>query len=290
MQVKIRDKMELLQITCEKVKHIYDPLSRAFGIQAFGYRKFFPDGTSFNTSSNFELIKSVQEKFDNTIIPNYDVEIDSTLKNEKHFVLRIGEPDRQDAHLSALFDWDVWNTLSVYKKNAESIDAFYFTSTRENYKNIEAYINNIELFERFTLHFKEKLADILSANEIKKISSPTVSPFIIKDNDNGALKEEYIKDFISNTPIHSLSLNVDGKEVPLSMQEFKCLAWLSRGKTAKEVGRIMNLSPRTVESYMDNVKFKTRIDSRSKLIDLFILNFYKGSDLLKCIENKRKSS
>jgi DNA-binding CsgD family transcriptional regulator len=100
-------------------------------------------------------------------------------------------------------------------------------------------------------------------------------------------EEKNIKDFILNTPINKLFLNVNKKDIRLSIQEFKCLAWLSRGKSVKEIGRIMELSPRTVESYIDNTKHKINAHSRSHLIDLFCLNFCRDQDLLKYLENEK---
>ncbi len=173
--------MELTQSLCEKIIPIIEPLSQQIKPNVFGYRKFFSDGTGFTISSNFELTKAVQEKFGDTAIPNYENEVRSALKNEKHIVLRIGEPDRQDVHLSALFDWDVWNTLSLYWKGADSVDAFYFTSTRKNYRSVEEYVNNISLLEQFSYYFKNKLNDIISPQEMKKESSLTISPKIFEE-------------------------------------------------------------------------------------------------------------
>jgi len=130
-------------------------------------------------------------------------------------------------------------------------------------------------FDRFTR--KNDINNSILIDAVKR----AISLSVFEENNTKILEEEkYIQGFISDTPIHRLFLNVNGEEIHLSMQEFKCLAWLSRGKTIKEVARIMNLSPRTVESYLDNVKLKTKIESRSKLIDLFVLNFYKDNCLV----------
>src|SRR5262245_61221949 len=126
--------MSLTQSLCEKIVPITEPLTQKLKLKVFGYRKFSPDGTSFDTSSSFEWTKFVQEKFNNKIIPKYEDEVKAALKNDKHFILRIGEPDRQDILLSTLYDCDVWNTLSLYRKAGNNVDAFYFASTRDNYK------------------------------------------------------------------------------------------------------------------------------------------------------------
>lgn len=172
--------MELTQSLCEKITPIVEPFTQHIKLKIFGYRKFFPDGTCFNTSSSFAWTQFVQEKFNNTMIPNYEDEVIAALKNEKHFILRIGEPDRQDVHLSTLYDCDAWNTLSLYRRGGDSVDAFYFVSTRSNYKIVNEYVNNLELFEKFAYYFKDKLNDMISPQDMKKTSSLTISPQVFE--------------------------------------------------------------------------------------------------------------
>jgi hypothetical protein len=175
--------IDVAQDLCEKITPIIAPLSQHIKLNAFGYRKFFPDGTSFKTSNRFELTRVIHEKFNNTIIPNYETEVRLSLKEKKRYFFRIGEPDRQDTFLSMLYDFDIWNTLSLYEKNEECVDAVYFTSTRENYKIISDYFNNLEFLENFSRYFKDKINDIISPQEMKKISSLTVSPKIFEEHD-----------------------------------------------------------------------------------------------------------
>lgn len=47
---------------------------------------------------------------------------------------------------------------------------------------------------------------------------------------------------------------VDG--VALSPREFECLEWAARGKSAWEIGRILNISRRTAAFHLDNAKMK----------------------------------
>ncbi|EHN77343.1 response regulator receiver, partial [Streptomyces coelicoflavus ZG0656] len=38
---------------------------------------------------------------------------------------------------------------------------------------------------------------------------------------------------------------------PLSARESECLLWVSRGKSSVDIGQIVGLSPRTVDSYLE---------------------------------------
>jgi DNA-binding CsgD family transcriptional regulator len=49
----------------------------------------------------------------------------------------------------------------------------------------------------------------------------------------------------------------DNERVPLSQREIECIHHLSKGLTAKEIAREINISPRTVEEYMSRIKDKT---------------------------------
>lgn len=73
----------------------------------------------------------------------------------------------------------------------------------------------------------------------------------------------------------------------LSERQIGCLFFLLRGKTDKEIGNIFNLSPRTVESYIDEIKFKMGCVTRSQVIDKSFIeglvnvipkSFFKDSD------------
>lgn len=72
------------------------------------------------------------------------------------------------------------------------------------------------------------------------------------------------------------SFELSGRKINnvyLSKREIECLYFLARGKTAKMIAKILTLSPRTVEYYIDNIKVKLNVRSKSELIDKFIENF-----------------
>ncbi len=286
MNHKIVNNIEFSKSVCEKIKPLLKPLSQLFGISTFGYRKFFSDGRSFGLSNNLAWTTFCQENFNDRIISNYENEVSSALTGEKFLSFRIGEPDKSNAFLSALYELNIWNTLSFYKNSGPNVEAFYFASTRDNTSAVEYCVNNIKLLERFSFYFKDKLNDIMSWKDIKRAATPTLSPLIFeKKQPISSDENENIQKFLSSTPIQRFFFNIEGQDIGLSPQEFKTLAWLSRGKSAKEVGKLLNISQRTVESYLENIKSKAEVNSRSRLIDLFVSNFCKDKDLLKYLEN-----
>ncbi|MFA6038191.1 MAG: PAS and helix-turn-helix domain-containing protein [Legionellales bacterium] len=60
----------------------------------------------------------------------------------------------------------------------------------------------------------------------------------------------------------------------LSKRQHECLFLLLKGKTAKEIGKQLDLSARTVESYIDQIKLKFNVYTKSELIDYAISHGY----------------
>lgn len=60
--------------------------------------------------------------------------------------------------------------------------------------------------------------------------------------------------------------------VRISEQQAICLKYLSKGKTAKEIGREMDISYRTVEVYIAQLKEKLECDSSKELINIYLSN------------------
>jgi DNA-binding CsgD family transcriptional regulator len=55
-----------------------------------------------------------------------------------------------------------------------------------------------------------------------------------------------------------------------SKQELKCLRLMVAGKTIKSIGQHLKLSPRTVEHYIENMKQKLNVSTKSDLIEKVI--------------------
>lgn len=61
------------------------------------------------------------------------------------------------------------------------------------------------------------------------------------------------------------------EETPaLSQREAECLAWVSRGKSSSDIGAILGLSPRTVDSYIEKTCAKLRVRTRIEAVALAV--------------------
>lgn len=71
----------------------------------------------------------------------------------------------------------------------------------------------------------------------------------------------------------NLQPNVGSRVFALSPRELECLLWVSRGKSSGDIGAILGLSPRTVDSYLEKVCSKLRVRTRiSDMITVQVRN------------------
>lgn len=76
-------------------------------------------------------------------------------------------------------------------------------------------------------------------------------------------------------------LNHPYSDVYLTRREAECLFWLVQEYTINETAFEMNLSPRTVEYYVKNIKIKLCCETKRKLINTIL-----QSDLLLQLEKE----
>lgn len=56
----------------------------------------------------------------------------------------------------------------------------------------------------------------------------------------------------------------------LSPRESECLLWVSRGKSSADIGQIVGLSPRTVDSYLEKTCAKLRVRTRIEAVAIAV--------------------
>lgn len=69
---------------------------------------------------------------------------------------------------------------------------------------------------------------------------------------------------------NSFAIGPDAANIILAPRQLECLFLLLHGKTAKESGRCMGISPRTVDQHLEVLKIKFNCHTRSELISAAI--------------------
>jgi len=176
--------------------------------------------------------------------------------------------DKDECPLSQMMSQElsIIRELAIYKRHKKSVDVWFFPTNNHNSSIPNAITKeSVSLFLDFVRHFDETLG----ANE--RDSLPFVeyiSPFDMSYN-NPVGK---VKDFKFSISSNKFILRTENETIFVSKREWECLSQLAYGKTHKQIANILSISPRTVESYLNQIKDKTGVSYKSNLIDLFHKN------------------
>lgn len=128
--------------------------------------------------------------------------------------------------------------LTIIKQHGEYCDMFLFASKPNNPQINNFYFNQKELFEQFIGDFYSTLAPTLLELTHHKI----FVPFHARDDES---------------PL-----------ISLSPRQQACALLMAQGLTAKEIAKVLHLSPRTVEEHIDILKTKFEAKNRVHLLGM----------------------
>ena len=155
------------------------------------------------------------------------------------------------------------NGITIVKKHKESVEFYYFGSDKKVGMN-SFYFNNMDLLISFIAYFNDVGGPLLKRTFEERIFAPSSddkSALVSRDFQKqlsvqwGGLREyfDHLSDFYQ-----------------LTAREKACAIYLAQGKRAKDIAERLALSARTVEKYINNLRYKTNSDTLcSAVVKLF---------------------
>ena len=137
--------------------------------------------------------------------------------------------------------------ISIVERHDTYIDIFDFAGRVNDQQMTNFYINNRGYLKGFIEDFREQGT---------KLINTVLAPASLSDAYSLCGRKRNIF------------------ESCLSAREMSCLRLMAMGKTMKQVGQTLNLSSRTIESYLNSAKVKMHCLTLPQLIDLFWKNHY----------------
>lgn len=233
-----------------KIREIVKPLFDNTEITYFCYGRRFQDNTGFSLHSDEALFKTwFQKRFEEGESDFEDgIYVWShTLSNE--------EMNENKTH-------GVGNGIVIFNTVQDGREMFIFAGNPENEKIVVDFcFNNLDLINRFKLYFKDKGKQLIEEAKDNKLVFPNpikpqqeTKPFKPSFN----LEEQF--------PINRYYLDKDSSSLCFSPREFQCFKGFLKGETSREISEKMDISHKTVESYLRNVKKQFRCRTRSELL------------------------
>lgn len=158
--------------------------------------------------------------------------------------------------------YNIHNAIAFIGPAKQHTDTFIFATSDAGSQIYDFYFNNMDLLERFKYYFYEK-ADALIHEHQKQPFKFTHRPNkILHEEFNHAFREKGTKQGLSvdNYFIHA------SRCCKLTHREVSCLYWLSIGKSSEEIGIILGISKRTVDSHLCKAKKKLNCMKMTSLV------------------------
>lgn len=237
-----------LAITSSKeIADMMLPQLNKHGITVFNFYREYADGSFIRLSSHREWAERYFKKgYANKLhkIPSAYI-----TKPVNYFVWLT--KDYPEMLIDAATNFDISNGVSIVHRHKDYIDFFGFGSSRNNFSIINFYINNLDLLQKYSSYFTEQSKSLITSSEKDKLI--LVNP--TEQNRNEA-----------NSPSNLIFNKVSTPQIKLSNRQYHCAKLLILGKTYKEIATAFNLSVRTVEDYVEQLKIKFGCRNKSELI------------------------
>lgn len=158
-------------------------------------------------------------------------------------------------------------SVMIIEKGDDYVEFFGFAGQSEESSLDKLYLNQPSLLKSFAGYFKQKLGPQLLTMEKE-------SNFLLTDIPNKAFRSQALIHPDISLDSHKAFLRDVGMErylqyaEALSPREKQCLKLLVAGRSAKETGIVLGLSPRTVESYFETIKQKLSCWSKAQVYSI----------------------
>lgn len=236
-------------------------LLECFGFYLFSYRRVYNDGRIFHLCSKPDWIENCFSK-ELWVSQKMGGRADQLLPGERQHYNWIH--DLSDPLYYNLREYNIWNGVSVYRKFDTYIELIGFASDRHNNNIMEFYNKHPHIIDEFIYFFKERLRPIIKEGESFLIpASFTGKNDALLDNTMQKKVEQFFKEHAVKRYYYDENLDKH-----ITKREMNIMHLLMEGKTIKEAAQYMDISPRTAESYISQLKTKFECFSKSLLVEV----------------------
>jgi DNA-binding CsgD family transcriptional regulator len=249
MSLTITPKHKFFELS-DDMRSLSAPLQTYLGINYFAFKRTYSDGSKiylFNNPTYYEhwfknnyFLIGNKESAPSTYNDSYDL--------WEHL------PDPHNLYREGAECFNIAHGLTITKNHGSYCDFFFFATNRENLQVKKIYFNRKEVLDNYCNYFLDTAEKPIKIAEKHKI----ILPFAPKIETLS--KETDVDQFLKE--IHKTKKDW----TKLTKRELDCAHHLVLGKTYKEIALILELSPRTIEEYTNNIKRKMNCKNKAELI------------------------
>ena len=236
--------------SCSQINQVYTSFSEELQLNYLNVIRKYEDGSVFYLCSN-------QSWLENYIGKNYPAlgafEHHPEYADLK-YVLWTGMPD-DPVFKDTRNMFDTIYGVTITRKHKGFCDYFNFGSLAKDSSILNLYVNKFDLFEKAIDYFYDKTGKLIEQADKNRLVIPDdIKKELILQSD---LQAQLETDSLADTSKYKRHYIGDShKGEYLTERELECIRLAVIGKSAIEISMILNVSRRTVEAHLDNVKSK----------------------------------
>lgn len=240
----------------QRLLSVCSPLFEGLGLSFFAYKKLIKGKGIVYVSTNLEWV-SYRAKANNWESDTFKEESKKLIRGTPHYCTWQHDANQPSDLYEELCAHGICRGVNRYLLSDQSLEVMRFAGTHSDRFNDAFYLQNSGVIEQFVTYFKKECLDIISKATIHNVhQSIWDEPHA---NDNAPL--------IPEAACSKFIMGSDGNVVKLTPRESDIAYHLAAGRTAKEIAVRLNISSRTIESYINNIKLKTGFHFKSELVE-----------------------
>lgn len=236
-----------------EVDQLCSPALNSIGITYFNYIKIYHNDSSRELLTNNALW--IDHFYKNSLYKSVGaVDIEHLLPRGYFLWSELNSND--PVYFQGRESFNIDNGISFVVKRSDVTFLYIFASTRDNHSINNFYTRNIDLFKRFILYFNDAGSPLIKKVAKNRIYLPEkqiiIAERIIKNDISKSTREK----FYNKTSIDRYYLLSESDDLYLTKKQAECVTYFIEGATAKECAKLLNISHRTVEGYLSDIKNK----------------------------------
>ncbi|MCL5260609.1 MAG: helix-turn-helix transcriptional regulator [Gammaproteobacteria bacterium] len=258
--------------TSADIGDISRPLNDFFNVNFFIYQRNLIDNTATNVKKSAFLCNNAHALDFILSLPKTNREsakYDFDDKGRRKYVLLETTQPKFANLLRSTFNFN--NILCRDEQIGPNEWEHFILGTASNdLALVNNYLNGLELLDKYAGYFRDKARNLIKKACDNRIRSGRVIE---------KCSFQHIYDVKTNAGYASFMQSIhsdkyyltdsEGSQVALTKGETKCVTLLAKGRTGKEIARILSISPRTVETHLKNCRIKLKCHTKGMLLDIF---------------------
>lgn len=266
-QAVLTDNHDLLSRVCY-------PLFKNTPLKYFDYLKCYDDGTTTTLSICPDFVAKI---LTNSLLPTLEeFQLFSLYRQKATYLSTLTSlppgasdlhPEKYEENIAHATDQGIYHRLYVVERREDYYVTYGFGVKNDDKTIINFYLNAMDYLEKFIRYFDFHCEYIIDL-QLKKhqIILPTYQDKFIQEKMNITIAPLSIIDLHCNPRLKNSSLEFKSN---LTAREKACLELVARGYTMKNVAIKLDISHRTVEQHLRNIKDKFGLSTKNQLVELW---------------------